>query len=226
MWQGFIPQKENPHVINPASGFIESANQRPVDSSYPYFIPGNYIISRGIAITERLSSMQNITPQDMMALQNDYYSVFAREARPMLLKYVKENELNGDAKKYLDVYKSWDLKATPDSKGVTVYQLWYDSLEMLVWKDELEKVKPPPPWPDEQTLLEAINRDSTFSYIDNINTPQKENLYELVTQALQKATVQLLDEEKAGRLEWTKFKNPTIYHLLGPHCFHFQKIFR
>ncbi|MBD0332957.1 MAG: penicillin acylase family protein, partial [Chitinophagaceae bacterium] len=34
MWQGFIPQQENPYIINPASGFIQSANQRPVDSTY------------------------------------------------------------------------------------------------------------------------------------------------------------------------------------------------
>jgi penicillin amidase len=35
MWNGFIPQEENPHVINPAEGYISSANQRPVDSTYP-----------------------------------------------------------------------------------------------------------------------------------------------------------------------------------------------
>jgi penicillin G amidase len=36
MWQGYIPQEENPHVVNPPSGYIQSANQRPVDTSYPY----------------------------------------------------------------------------------------------------------------------------------------------------------------------------------------------
>jgi penicillin G amidase len=70
-WQGFIPQEENPHIINPAEGFIESANQHPVDSSYPYFIPGNYISSRGITLHNRLQEMQGITPQQMMGLQND-----------------------------------------------------------------------------------------------------------------------------------------------------------
>ena len=34
-WQGFIPQEQNPHAKNPERGFLESANQRPVDSAYP-----------------------------------------------------------------------------------------------------------------------------------------------------------------------------------------------
>ena len=214
MWQGFIPQEENPHVINPVSGFIQSANQRPVDSAYPYFIPGNYITPRGIALAKRLSIMQQITPKDMMALQNDYYSVLAERIKPVFLKYIRENDLNADEKRYLEIFKGWNLQATPDSRGTTVYQEWLDSLEVLVWKDEFDKVPSKTPWPDEQTLLEAINKDSAFSYIDNINTPQKENLYDLVTQALQKATIDLVKEEQAGKLEWTKHKDPIIYHLL------------
>ena len=54
MWKGFIPQAENPHIINPVEGYISSANQRPVDSTYPYFIPGNYDVYRGIIINRRL----------------------------------------------------------------------------------------------------------------------------------------------------------------------------
>src|SRR5690606_19970995 len=71
MWQGFIPQNENPHSINPEQGFLQSANQRPVDSAYPYFIPGNYIVPRGVAIHRKLSAMQQVRVEDMMALQND-----------------------------------------------------------------------------------------------------------------------------------------------------------
>ena len=92
-WQGFIPQAENPHVINPVSGYIQSANQRPVDSSYPYFIPGNYITARGIAIENKLQAMQRITPKDMMTLQNDTYSPTAADMVPLLLRYTDESKL-------------------------------------------------------------------------------------------------------------------------------------
>ncbi|MGZ5287699.1 MAG: penicillin acylase family protein, partial [Flavisolibacter sp.] len=100
MWQGSIPQEENPHILNPDTGYIQSANQRAVDSTYPYFIPGGYITARGIAISRKLSAMQQVTPDDMKALQNDNYHLFAESVRPMLLKYVNAGDLDADASRY------------------------------------------------------------------------------------------------------------------------------
>ncbi|HET9825897.1 MAG TPA: penicillin acylase family protein, partial [Chitinophagaceae bacterium] len=96
VWQGFIPQSENPHAINPQQGFLASANQRPVDSTYPYFIPGNYINARAISINHHLQNMQQVTVEDMERLQNDYFNVTAEDARPLLLTYVQEDKLNAD----------------------------------------------------------------------------------------------------------------------------------
>ena len=214
MWQGYIPQEENPHILNPDTGFIQSANQRPVDSTYPYFIPGGYITPRGVAITRKLAAMQNITPDHMMRLQNDNYHVFAESARPMLLKYVNENALDADAQRYLDMVKQWDLYANPNSTGVTAFQNWFDSVENGIWMDEWNKDSLKMGMPDEQTLLEWINKDSLFRFIDDINTTPVESLNDIVTTALQKATQNLKKQEAAGRLEWTKFKDPVIYHLL------------
>lgn len=214
MWQGFIPQPENPHSKNPERGFLESANQRPADSTYPYFIPGSYITARGITITHRLAAMSGITPDDMKKLQYDYFNTFAEDARGILLTYVKENELDANAKKYVEMVRNWDLYAGPNSTGQTVFQTWWDSLEVEIWKDELTKVKPAANWPDEQTLMELLKRDSAMKFIDNVNTPQKETIFDVVTSAMKTASVDLQKEETAGTLAWTKHKDPTIYHLL------------
>jgi len=212
-WQGFIPQNENPHA-HMDSGFLQSANQRPVDSTYPYFIPGNYITPRGVSIARNLSSMQGITVEDMKALQTNYYSVFAESAMAMLLKYVDRNALDAEGKKYLDIVRNWDFYTTPNSIATTVYQTWFDSLEVSIWRDEWNKDSLAMPYPAEQTLLEWINKDSAFKYVDNINTPEKETLKEVVTAALQKSIPELMEQQSAGKIEWTKHKDPTIYHLL------------
>lgn len=213
MWQGFIPQQENPHIKNPERGFLESANQRPVDSTYPYFIPGSYITTRSITIEHKLSAMNSITPADMMKMQYDYFNTQAEDVVPVLLKYVKENGLDADEKKYVDIVKSWDLQASPDSKGQTVYQCWWDSLQVEIWKDELTKITPSAPWPTRQTTMELLKKDSAFKFIDNISTLQIETLYDVVTSALKKATVNLKAKEAEGKLEWSKFKSPGIYHI-------------
>ena len=223
MWQGFIPQNENPHAVNPAQGFLVSANQRPADSTYPYFIPGDYINARAISINHQLQNMQQITVDDMKRLQNDYFNVTAEDARPLLLRYLRADELGANGKRYLDIIRNWDLRASADSKGQTVYQLWWDSLAVQVWADELTRVKPVVVSPNQQTLLEALLKDSAFKYVDNINTPQKETLYDDVTAAFQKASVELAKEEKEGRLEWAKHKSPRIYHLLGQSLMPFSE---
>ena len=215
MWQGFIPQTENPHSKNPVRGFLQSANQRPVDSTYPYFIPGSYITARGITIENKLKGMTGITPDDMMALQNNYFNTLAEDVRSTLLKFVKEEELNAAEKKYLDVIKSWDLMASPDSKGQTVYIIWWGNVQNEIWEDEFTKTKIDLPEPNEQTLMELLKKDTSMKFIDNINTPQKETLYDIVTIALKKSAIELdsLSQKRKG-LEWYKINRPGIYHLL------------
>lgn len=213
MWQGFIPQQENPHTLNPFEGFIQSANQRPVDSTYPYFIPGNYISPRGITLYNKLSAMNGITPRDMMALQNDYFNSLANDMRPLMLKYVREGDLDSSAKKYLGIIRNWDLMASPESLGQTIYQCWFDSLEVAIWKDELMKNDLAFRWPDEQTTMELIAKDSLLKYADDISTPALESIADMMTVSLQRAAAMLRKKEADDLLEWWKFKNPTIYHL-------------
>ncbi len=214
MWQGFIPQAENPHALNPERGFLESANQRPADATYPYFIPGSYITPRAISIEHHLENMNNITVDDMKKLQNDYFSTIGQDAVPILLKYVRENELAADSRTYLELVKNWDMQATPDSKGETVFETWWDSTAAAIWGDELAQVQPAAEWPSDQTTVELLKKDSANRFIDNINTPQIETLYDLVTEALKKATPVLKKADAAGKLEWAKFKGPGIYHIM------------
>jgi penicillin amidase len=77
-------------------------------------------------------------------LQNNYFSTIAEDGRPILLKYVKENELSNNSKKYLDLVKAWNLEADPASKGQTIFQAWWDSLKVGIWKDELSRNVIPP----------------------------------------------------------------------------------
>lgn len=214
MWQGFIPQKENPAIKNPASGYIQSANQRPVDSSYPYFIPGTYITPRGISIDRKLKTITAATPKDMMDLQQDYFNSLAEDARPLLLKYIQGVQLGADESRFVEKLRTWDLLASPDSEEQTIFQTWWDSVEVDLWKDELSSHQLPFYWPTEQTTVELLLRDSAVKYIDNINTEKKETLQDIIYGALKRATLDLRKREDAGVLAWAKFKNVSIYHLL------------
>lgn len=213
-WKGWIPLEDNPHVVNPAQGFIQSANQRAVDSTYPYFIPGDYFVPRGVSVYSHLDTMQSVTPQAMMKLQSNVYSTLAADAVPFLLKHLDENYLNSDELKYLNLLKGWDYNVTATSKAATVYQVFFDSLEKVIWSDELTQVKKTISYPAEQTLFENLAKDSVFHFIDNINTPQVETLDQQVTSAFKMASAELSRAEGVDSLIWWKYKRSAIQHLL------------
>jgi len=221
LWQGMIPQPENPHQIITGTGdrgFVSSANQYPTDTTYPYYLGGSYPPYRGLIINRYLSSMSGITPDMMKQLQVENYNVFAEMARPMLLKNIDETSLDNDEKKYLDIFKSWNLRNDVQEKGITVFSQWFDSLEVEVWRDEFKQTDLALVWPDESTLLEGLLRDSAFKFINNINTPESETLPFVVTAAFKKAVKNLKVLESEDRLEWARFKATGVRHLLrqGP----------
>jgi penicillin G amidase len=213
-WQGYIPFEENPHLLNPAEGFIESANQRPVDSTYPYFIPGDYISARGRTIYKRLSQMQRITPNDMMLLQSDTYNITAADAVPVLLKNMEISNLSAKEKNYLEQVRNWNFSESATSTAATIYHCWLDSLKALVWRDEFQRIPRPVSYPPEERFIELLQKDSLFTFIDNINTPAIETLPQQVTAAFQLAAAALVKEEKRDGLVWWKHKNSSILHLL------------
>lgn len=214
MWQNFIPASENPHILNPVRGFVSSANQRPVDSAYHYFIPGEYDLYRGIEINRKLAAMNGITPQDMMKLQMDNYNAFAKTARPLLLKYITQSHLEGTAYKYYDTIKNWLLNNDVNETAPTLFTLWFKNLEKLVWDDEFEKAGVKKMRPSQPTLVEALLRDSTFEYIDNINTPQVETIADVIAAAFQQTAATADSLAAINKLSWGLYKNTSIYHLL------------
>ena len=216
MWQGIIPSDENPMMKNPLRGFVSSANQMSTDSTYPYYLGtgSSFPMYRGITINRKLTAMNDITPEDMQHLQMENYNSFAEMARPVFLKYLDVSALNDEEKKYVEILKNWNLKGDINEKGATVFKCMWDSLEVAVFGDEYNKTKLPMPWPDRPTLLEKLLRDSSYKFVDNINTDKKETINDDVLIACKKACKNLKYLENVGSFEWGKYKDTRVNHLL------------
>ena len=213
MWQAMIPMNETPFQYNPERGFISSANQKPADSTYPYYLGRNYPPYRGQIVNRKLAAMENITTEDMMAMQTSNYDVFAEAARPVFLKNIKEAALSADEKKYLEMLKNWDLNNEVESVGPTVFNILWNHFEKVVFDDEFANAPKVIIRPFESYLLDGILRDSAYKFVDNITTPNKETLTDAVTTAFIKATVDIKKAEVAGKLTWARYKATRINHL-------------
>ncbi|RYY14630.1 MAG: penicillin acylase family protein, partial [Chitinophagaceae bacterium] len=214
-WQGYIPQAENPHMLNPTRGYVSSANQRSAAADYPYFIPGDYDLYRGIRINKQLEGMRSVTVEDMMKLQNDNYNTMAATAMPLMLKHLQKSSLSGIESAYADTVSAWNYFSDPKMVAPTVFKIWYDSLETFVWHDELRPLHAIGFNPHEKTLIEALLRDTSFPYIDDINTKNKETLTMAVTASFKSAVTAMQQLAAKQYATWGAYKNTTIYHLLG-----------
>jgi len=217
LWQGFIPTNENPQMLNPVRGFVSSANQMAVDSTYPYYLgrSGNFPIYRGYEINKKLTAMNNISVMDMQQMQTDNYNIVAEMARPILIKLLDENKLNSAEKKWLAIFESWNLRNDIGEQGATVFKVFWDSVYMETYGDEFGGSKLPLYWPEKATLLESLLKSTNYSFADNINTKDTiETMNDVVLAAFKKAATFLDKADKSGGVAWGKYKDTYINHLL------------
>jgi penicillin amidase len=214
-WQRNIDVEENLTMYNPGRGFLSSANQYPYDTTYPYYLGGSFELFRGVIINRYLQSMQQATVEDMKRMQTDTYNLFAELARPVLLGYLNESMLNADEKKYVDIFRNWNLRSDVHEKAPTVFKVWWDSLAVCIYGDEMGLSKLPMPWPDKSTLLDGMMKSPSYSFADDINTAdQVETVSDMVLRAYKKVVPVLKEAERNQRLEWGAFKDGGVRHLL------------
>jgi penicillin amidase len=242
MWQGSIARDENPYMIIDTAGdrgFVSSANQEPVDTTYPYYLGSDFPIYRGLIINRILNNMNSITPADMMKMQTDNFDVFAEMARPLLLKNIDRSKLDDKATAYLNTFRQWNLFNNPGEQGPVVFKYWWGQLLKNILDDEFSKTTLDLHAPHESTVLEALLKDTAWSFIDNVNTPEKETLGQVVTDAFLKVVPLLQQDEKNDKITWAKNKDTWARHLLrlpelsrthlpiggGVHCINAAKQF-
>lgn len=226
-WRGMIPQEQNPHQINPERGFVSSANQYPTDTTYPYYLGGDHPPYRGKIINRYLSSMYDITPQDMMQLQNQNYNYFAELALPILINHLNRDYLDESGWRYFEMIRIWNKKNDPDENGATIFKIWANNLREEMYRDELANVPSPYRYPHENIMIEALIMDTNFVFVDDISTPEKETLSEIVTRAFLKTVEELnkMEKENKQSLAWYQYNNASVNHLLKIPAFSHNKIY-
>lgn len=213
-WQGYIPRAEVPHIKNPERGFVSSANQRPTDNTYPYALYGEFDLFRGERINNRLGEMNQITPQDMMTLQNDSKNLFAAAAMPLIRKHLDTAALTAAQQPYWQLLSQWNCVSSADSKAATIFNNFWEHLSDTIFRDELTpKDSSVLAWPQATTVLQMLLRDSAVHFVDNINTPQKETLSGLMQGAFATSIKELAKLNKAGKLELGRSRGTDIRHL-------------
>ncbi|AHM63071.1 peptidase S45 penicillin amidase [Flammeovirgaceae bacterium 311] len=216
-WQGYIPAEQNAFVVNPERGFVSSANQIPVDSTYPYYVyDQSYEHYRNRRINKVLQELDSITVNDMMRLQNDNYHLRAAETLPWMLNKLNTNLLKPDERQVLKQLQEWDYQATAAQTAPSVYHLWWNKLRDLTF-DELDSLDIPIIKPSDAATAYFLMNHPDHPLIDIARTSEKENLRNLLLLSYREMVKELQEwEQTEGKTaSWGNYKNSSVRHLTG-----------
>jgi len=223
-WQGFVPRDQIPQYKNPARGFVSSANQHSTDPSYPYYYNSEgFEPFRGRIINDTLSKMKDITIDDMKGLQNDNFSLLAKESLPAMFKNLDETQLNATEKGILAQLKNWNYYFDGDKIEPAYFMSWFEAVHTATW-DEILKSKNadytlnPTQWRTANMLREEPNN----KYFDIVATTNKiENARDIVTSAFHDMMTDMAKKTSdvataypnAPAVNWSKVKDTEIPHI-------------
>lgn len=214
-WQSFIPQKFNAHTKNPERGFVSSANQHPVDESYPYFVFNDgYETYRNRVINDFFNSKDKFGIQDFKDLHNNNYNLKASELMPYMLEHMDVSNLTTEEKELYDIAKAWQYNNDMNEIGPSIWRAWYGILYNMVWDEfDVEDTAIDAPFTYQTIYLLKTKGDDAF--MDIIDTPEKETAKDLFKLSFSEAVVKLNDfKAKNGSLEWVNYKATYVGHLL------------
>lgn len=215
-WKAFIPNEQNVMDKNPARGFVSSANQYPVDFTYPYYVGAtSYEAYRNRRINQVLDQSTGVTPGDMMKLQNDNFNLKAAESLPVFLSHLDTTRFNETEQSAYRLLKRWNFTNDKAEEGASYFEAWWDALMPMIW-DEMDSAHVAMRYPTTFNTIYLITHQPEFGFFDRIATPEKETARDIIRQSFSAGVgaVEAWKTKNGGSAEWARFKDGFIGHLL------------
>ena len=214
-WNGYIPMDQVPQIKNPERGWVSSANQRSAAPDYPYYFNGGFDDYRGRILNRKLAELDNVTVEDMMALQNNNESIKAEEALSLFLALIKDETLAEKEASAFQMLNDWDFNYEKDLAAPVLFEIWYREYYRALW-DEIYDIDEQKPflYPEHWRTLELIEQDPDHIFFDHQETNELENAKDIAIRSFKSMLEKV--EEMEGEMEglkWEDYKGTRINHL-------------
>jgi len=186
-----------------------------VNEDYPYYtFNGQNEHYRNRSIKRNLQKLEQISVEDMMALQNDNHSLKAEELLPVMLDSINIDEFSQMEMRVINLMRKWKFDFDKDSKEAVIFSLWWDELEQLAW-DEFEQKDIALGRPEDQTLIQILVSNPHNPYLDIKETSEVEYANHLYRISFQRAIKRMIEWKDLDDPEFTlsNLKKTTLVHL-------------
>jgi penicillin amidase len=198
-WTRFLSIDEHPHVLNPAEGFVVTANNRQA-ANFPHRIGNEYADpARATRIREMVVSGGRLTAADVARQQMDERDLFARRHIATAVKAARQI---GDTAA-TRLLAGWDGTASVDSRAAALFYTWFDELRTRVANDEF---RGRPVYFSRSVLGRMLERGGS-AWVDDVTTPRRETLDEVAAAAM-RAAIPVVGGRAWGELHTTRIDHP------------------
>lgn len=200
-WTGSIPFRALPHVYNPPSGYIVTANNQVVDDAYPYLLTKDWVYGyRARRIVDELTSHRGWTVDEMTSLQMTSLNGFAPTLTPDLVDAAKSGgSVPADV---VDLLEQWDFSQPQDSAAAAYYNACWRHLLQLAFDDELTgdlRADGSDRWFE---VVRPLLDDPTNVWWDDVTTDAVETRDDVLQQAVSDAYSELADRLGDDPAQW------------------------
>jgi len=225
-WTGVWPVATYPQSVDPAQGFLASANQQPIDPAVnaTYIGADWYPPWRAMRINQLLRADAAVTPLAMRRYQTDPGSPRADMFVPYFLAAARAAPTGGTVERAARLLAEWDRRYTPENERAVLFEYAMRELSRATW-DELrapdDQTQASGPRPGEMILVELL-ADSTSVWWDVRGTVEIEQRDVVVRASLERALERLVTdhgEPDSGGWLWSGIQRVNVEHLLGIPAF-------
>lgn len=218
-WTGRLPLERQPFAVDPAQGFLASANQQPLTGSD--YLGGDPVSPwRALRINQLLRSDSAVTPDAMRRYQLDEGNARADLFVPAFLGAVARGRAGGGVAPAVDqaaeILDAWDRRYTKDNSAAVVFELAIRELARRAW-DELSVNGAARARPSDMTLWRLL-QDPTSPWWDRIETPdvveQRDNMVLASLAAAMDTARARYGDAGDERWRWDRAWSMNIHHAL------------
>jgi penicillin amidase len=186
-WQGYLPFDELPSVLNPAEGFVATANNAVIGPQYPRFLTDDWSYGyRSQRITDLISAAGHVSVADVQRMQFDNRNNVA----PILVPFLLDVPLSGTAAKAQALLRGWDFQQGADSAPAAFFNaVWRQLLSGLF--DELPAAHRPDGGDRWFEVVGGLLANPGSPWWDDKRTLAVETRADILGRALQNATTEL-----------------------------------
>ncbi|MDX9772425.1 MAG: penicillin acylase family protein [Bacteroidales bacterium] len=218
-WKGYVPFEFLPTSFNPAEGFVSSANQRTVTEGYPFFISGEFAMPyRIMRIREMAAEKEILGIDDFRRMITDNHSVYAAMLTPALLKAAATIEdPDGTEQAAIDELKGWDYSMGASLIAPSLFEFIRIELARNIMYDELTDLYGASLGRQYDFYIYRMLKEGPDEWVDNINTPEKETMDEIIALSIRSAIDTLTAKygEYGNNWQWGKIHTFTLEHPMG-----------